>query len=117
MLAKNQEVIVSAEDVGQYLIMNPTNNVALVMNGTSHCIWQLCDGTRDVEAIVQQILHRQCPPSISVNARSQVEAAVRQHLTVLQRLRLIIETQVTSQQEEDVLQRCNLTESQEECRS
>ena len=48
---KNPDVILREEEEGKYLVFNPENDLPLIMNETSHFIWNQCDGTKDFDAI------------------------------------------------------------------
>ena len=50
-LQKNPDIILREEEEGKYLVFNPENGLPLIMNETSHFIWNQCDGKNDFEAI------------------------------------------------------------------
>lgn len=114
MLARSSEVIGRPEDEHQYLTLHSESNLALVMNDTSHRIWDLCDGTCDADPTVAKLLGFSGETSQSVESRGQIEIAVRQHLTVLQYVGLIVGAKVTSQPVNEYTNR-EFTESSGEC--
>lgn len=53
------------EETGEFVVVDPADQKARVLNPTMGAIWILCDGTRDAEAIAGEIveaLGRAAPP-------------------------------------------------------
>lgn len=54
-LLVNPEVVLREEDADGALLFNPDTNRIRVLNSTGAFVWNLCDGTRDLPAIVQAV--------------------------------------------------------------
>lgn len=54
-LLVNPEVVLREEDADGALLFNPDTNRIRVLNSTGVFVWHLCDGTRDLPAVVQAV--------------------------------------------------------------
>ena len=63
---------------GNYVVFNETSGAGFVMNGGSYEIWQLCDGTRDIEAITSDLVQRR-----STGVPGDVQEIVSKHIEIL----------------------------------
>jgi len=54
-LLVNPEVVLREEDADGALLFNPDTNRIRVLNSTGVFVWHLCDGTRDLPAIVDAV--------------------------------------------------------------
>ena len=52
---RNPDVVLRDEDEEGALLFNPDTNQVLVLNATAVHVWKLCDGARDVPAIVSAV--------------------------------------------------------------
>lgn len=52
---KNPDVVLREEDQDGALLFNPDTNQIKVLNVTGLFIWKLCDGNRDLPAIVKAL--------------------------------------------------------------
>ena len=55
LLLVNPEVVVREEDVDGALLFNTDTNRIRVLNSTGVFVWHLCDGTRDLAALVEAV--------------------------------------------------------------
>lgn len=55
LYTKNPDVILREETEDAGLFFNPDTNQIRVLNSTALRIWQLCDGQRDISAIVADL--------------------------------------------------------------
>jgi hypothetical protein len=53
--ACNPEVILREEEKEGGLLFNPDTNQVIVLNSTGVFIWRMCDGSHNVEDIIQEI--------------------------------------------------------------
>jgi len=51
----NPEVVLREEDADGALLFNPDTNRIRVLNSTGVFVWHLCDGTRNLDAIVAAV--------------------------------------------------------------
>ena len=49
---RNPDVVIHEEDPDGALVFNPDTDKIRVLNPTGFFIWQLCDGSRDMEGLV-----------------------------------------------------------------
>lgn len=54
-LLVNPEVVLREEDADGALLFNPDTNRIRVLNSTGVFVWHLCDGTRDLPAVVHAV--------------------------------------------------------------
>ncbi len=82
---RNPDVVLREENEDGALLFNPDTNQIKVVNSTGLHIWQLCDGHRDVPAIVEEIqqVFDGVPPETNLNDD------VEQFLDVLLKVGLI----------------------------
>ena len=52
---KNPDVVIHEEDPDGALVFNPDTDQIRVLNQTGFFIWQLCDGSHDIEGITSRI--------------------------------------------------------------
>lgn len=88
---KNPEVLAREEEGARHLMFNRTTQHSLILNHTSYYIWHSCDGTRDTEGIVQSIKERY-DLSASDLTTEQLSELVEEHLSLLQRTNLLVES-------------------------
>lgn len=55
LLAQNPEVVLREESAEGGLLFHADTKAIKVLNSTGLAIWQLCDGTRDFEAILKAL--------------------------------------------------------------
>ena len=48
--------IVYREEEGEALLFNPDSGAIKVLNSTGNIIWKLCDGSRDKDQIVEELV-------------------------------------------------------------
>jgi len=89
-LVRNPQIICREEEEGKYLVFNAENCLPLVMNGTSHFIWSLCDGKHDMEAIKAELL-QQFDFSDVAFSTDQLESTVSEHLAILKTAQIVLE--------------------------
>lgn len=87
-LRKNPEVLAREEEGGRHLMFNRTSQLSLILNNTSFFIWDACNGTRDVNAIVEAIETQYDTSGIGPQPESLAEL-VATHLSLLQRANLL----------------------------
>lgn len=88
-LQKNPDVIVREEEQGKYLVFNPENGLPLIMNETSHFIWNQCDGKHDIDAI-KSLLKQQYDLAQTNVPVEELDRIVRGHLSLLEKARLLL---------------------------
>jgi len=91
VIKKNPRVISRAEEDEKYLVYDPARGAPLVMNKTSHFIWDLCDGTRDINAIQEAVLKAFVIDGSGVDA-SDIDRIIGEHLTLLKSVGLLVES-------------------------
>jgi hypothetical protein len=91
VIKKNPKVIARAEEEGKYLVYDPVRGAPLVMNKTSHFIWDLCDGTRDVKTIQEAVLKAYVIEGSGVDI-NDIDRIIVEHLTLLKAVGLLIES-------------------------
>ena len=52
---RNPDVVIHEEDPDGALVFNPDTDQIKVLNQTGFFIWQLCDGSRDMESIIARV--------------------------------------------------------------
>jgi hypothetical protein len=52
---RNPDVVIHEEDPDGALVFNPDTDQIKVLNQTGFFIWQLCDGSHDMESIIARV--------------------------------------------------------------
>jgi len=52
---RNPDVVIREEDPDGALAFNPDTDKIRVFNPTGFFIWQLCDGSRDIDGLIDQV--------------------------------------------------------------
>lgn len=88
-LQKNPDIIVREEEEGKYLVFNPENGLPLIMNETSHFLWNQCDGKNDFEAIKSLLSQQYALAQTDVTA-DDLGRIVETHLSLLEKAKLLL---------------------------
>lgn len=91
-LQKNPDIILREEEEGKYLVFNPENGLPLIMNETSHFIWNQCDGKNDFEAI-KSLLSQQYELARTEVTAEELGKIVEEHLLLLEKAMLLLPTE------------------------
>lgn len=91
-LQKNPDVILREEEEGKYLVFNPENGLPLIMNETSHFIWNQCDGKTGFEAI-KSLLSQQYELAQTDITAEELGRIVEGHLLLLEKAKLLLPTE------------------------
>jgi hypothetical protein len=87
-LRQNPNLIVRREEDGKFLAYNRENQLPLVLNGTSHRILDLCDGSRDLKEI-QVMVAREFDLDRQGLDEGRVAEIVEDHIILMTKLRLV----------------------------
>lgn len=70
------------ESTGEFIVVDPVDETARVLNATMGAIWILCDGTRDADAIAREIAEILGPAAPALaQVLADVERCLQQLLT------------------------------------
>jgi len=86
---KNPDVVVRQEEDQHFLAFNPVNCLPLIMNATSHFIWEQCDGEKtsdDIKGAVAAAFDLDA----SGLSPEDVSRLVDEHLQILENAHLIV---------------------------
>lgn len=75
---RNPKFASRPEHDGNYIVYNEADGVGFLMNGGSHDIWQLCDGTKDIDAITSDLIKKR-PDGVPAD----VQQIVSKHIEIL----------------------------------
>ena len=67
---------VTSEVLDELVVYSPASSQAVSLNRTARAIWELCDGTRDIEAICLEL--SEAAGTTPQSIRSDVEAALKE---------------------------------------
>lgn len=81
-----QRFVCREEEEGKYIAFDGERNTGFIMNRSSHAIWELCDGKRDIEALKSEL--RQ---TYANGIPTDLDRVIVEHLAILKRVGLIEE--------------------------
>jgi len=82
---QNPEVVVREEPGDLWLFFDPDANQKRFSNAVGACVWQLCDGTRDLTQIVDAVcaaFEGASPDSVAADVRALLQGMEADHFII-----------------------------------